>query len=222
MGNVIDVNEFIQYIGALIALINPISKVPVMLMMTADSSPARRRNVAVVASFTVLVTLAVASLLGREILLFFAISADLFRTAGGIIVLLIGISMVRSEGPPDHVPDIGGPNPAIVPLGIPLLAGPGAIATAILYAGHHHQNLANTLAHIGGIAVVTLLTLGCLLAAGPIERILGRNGMRIATQVMGLILAAIGVQMIVGGLSDHFGLVPAHPINPPGLEMTVP
>jgi multiple antibiotic resistance protein len=216
LGNVIDVNEFIQYVGALIALINPISKVPVMLMMT-EGSAGRRRSVAFVASLTVLVALGVASLLGREILLFFAISADLFRTAGGIIVLLIGISMVRSEGPPDHFPDVGGPNPAIVPLGIPLLAGPGAIATVILYAGHHHNTVANTVAHISGIAVVTLITLVCLLAAAPIERVLGKNGMRIATQVMGLILAAIGVQMIVGGLSDHFGLVPAHPIDPPGL-----
>lgn len=212
MANVIDVNEFIQYVGALIALLNPISKIPVMLALTVRYSAKGRRDVAIVASVTVLITLLVVSLLGREILHFFAITPDLFRVAGGLIILLTGISMLRPDGQLQQIPAEMDHNPAIVPLGIPLLAGPGAIATAILYASHHHEHWANTVAHAGGIVVAALVTLGCLLAAEPLERLLGKNGMRVITQIMGLILTAIGVEMMVGGLSDHFGWQAAHPI----------
>jgi len=205
MDAVIDVNEFIQYVGALIALINPVSKIPVILALTVRYSAKGRRDVAIVASVTVLITLLVVSVLGREILHFFAITPDLFRVAGGLIILLNGISMLRPDGQAQQIPAEMDHNPAIVPLGIPLLAGPGAIATAILYASHHHENWANSVAHAAGILAATLVTLGCLLAAEPLERLLGKNGMRVITQIMGLILTAIGVEMMVGGLSDHFG-----------------
>jgi len=206
----IDINEFLKYVGAMIGLLDPISAIPLMLALTPGYSPRQRMRVAFVASATVFVTLIVASLLGEEILDFFAISPDLFRVAGGLLVLLIAISMIRPGGghgsgneeemkaDPHH-------DPAIVPLGIPLIAGPGPIAAAILFANHPHPTWDNMSAHAAGIVVVTLITLGCLLAATQIERILGKVGMRVAIQVMGLILAAVGIEMIVGGLTDHLG-----------------
>jgi multiple antibiotic resistance protein len=205
-----DVNEFLKYVGAMIALLDPISAIPLMLALTPGYTPRQRVRVAFVASATVLVTLIAASWLGEEILAFFAISPDLFRVAGGLLVLLIAISMIRpggghSEeglGRPDH-------DPAIVPLGIPLIAGPGPIATAILFANHPHPTWDNMSAHAAGIIIVTLITLACLLAASQLERILGKVGMRVAIQVMGLILAAIGIEMMVGGLTDHLGWKPA-------------
>jgi multiple antibiotic resistance protein len=193
----------------MIGLLDPISAIPLMLALTPGYSARQRMRVAFVASATVFVTLIVASLLGEEILAFFAISPDLFRVAGGLLVLLIAISMIRPGGghgggeeevkaDPHH-------DPAIVPLGIPLIAGPGPIAAAILFANHPHPTWDNMSAHAAGIVVVTLITLGCLLAATQIERILGKVGMRVAIQVMGLILAAVGIEMIVGGLTDHLG-----------------
>lgn len=204
----IDINELFKYIGAMIGLLDPISAVPLMLALTPGYTPRQRTRVAFVASATVFVTLIVAALLGEEILSFFAISPDLFRVAGGLLVLLIAISMIRpggGHGGDEEVQATAHHDPAIVPLGIPLIAGPGPIAAAILFANHPHPTWDNMSAHATGIVVVTLITLGCLLAASQIERILGKVGMRVAIQVMGLILAAVGIEMIVGGLTDHLG-----------------
>jgi multiple antibiotic resistance protein len=209
MGAVFDVNEFIKYVGALIALLDPISAVPLMLALTPGYTSAQRTKVAIVASITVLVVLLVASWLGQEILAFFAISVELFRVAGGLLILLIAISMIMpGSGGPHTMPALANPehNPAIVPLGIPLIAGPGAIATAVLFANHPHPQWSEMTAHAAAIGVATLATLGCLLAAAQIERFIGPTGTRVATQVMGLILAAVGIEMIVGGLQDHFGV----------------
>ena len=205
----IDLNELFKYIGAMIGLLDPISAIPLMLALTPGYSAKQRTRVAFVASATVFVTLVVASLLGEEILAFFAISPDLFRVAGGLLVLLIAISMIRPGGGhgggEEEVAATPHHDPAIVPLGIPLIAGPGPIAATILFANHPHPTWDNTSAHAVGIVTVTLITLACLLAATQIERILGKVGMRVAIQVMGLILAAVGIEMIVGGLTDHLG-----------------
>jgi multiple antibiotic resistance protein len=204
MESIFDVNEFVKYVGALIALLDPISAVPLMLALTPGYTQGQRAKVALVASLTVFVVLLVAAWLGEEILAFFAISVELFRVAGGLLILLISISMIMPGGGhvvsatpnPDH-------NPAIVPLGIPLIAGPGAIATVILFANHPDPQWSEISAHGAAIGVATLVTLGCLLAASPIERLFGDTGTRVATQIMGLILAAVGIEMIVGGLQDH-------------------
>jgi len=203
----IDINELFKYIGAMIGLLDPISAIPLMLALTPGYTARQRTRVAFVASATVFVTLIVASLLGEKILAFFAISPDLFRVAGGLLVLLIAISMIRPGGghAEEEVTATPHHDPAIVPLGIPLIAGPGPIAAAILFANHPHPTWDNMSAHAAGIVVVTLITLACLLAATQIERILGKVGMRVAIQVMGLILAAVGIEMIVGGLADHLG-----------------
>ena len=199
-----DVNEFIKYVGAMFALLDPISAVPLMLALTPGYTSAQRTRVAFVASATVFVTLIVAALLGEEILNVFAISPDLFRVAGGLLVLLIAISMIRPDADDEEVKATGH-DPAIVPLGIPLIAGPGPIAAAILFANSPHPTWDSELAQAAGIVVVTLITLACLLAATRIERLLGKVGMRVVIQVMGLILAAVGIEMIVGGLTDHLG-----------------
>ena len=203
-----DVNEFIKYVGALIALLDPISAVPLMLSLTPGYSARDRVGVAIGATVTVFVALLVASWLGEEILAFFAISVDLFRVAGGLLILLIAISMIMpGAGHAPAAPAAPEHNPAIVPLGIPLICGPGAIATAILFANHPDPTWSSMEAHGAAIAVATLAVLICLLLAVPIERVLGKTGMRVATQVMGIILAAVGIEMIVGGLTDHLGWV---------------
>jgi multiple antibiotic resistance protein len=198
-----DINEFIKYVGALIATVDPIGGIPLMLALTPGYTTRQRFWVAIIASLTVFVTLVVASWLGEEILAFFAISVELFRVAGGLLILIMAIDLLR--GRHEAAPAATNHNPAVVPLGIPLLAGPGAIATAIIFANHPHPTWGEMEAHAAAIGVVTLATLGCLLAAVPLQRILGPTGMRIAPQVMGLLLAAVGIEMIAQGIWDHVG-----------------
>jgi multiple antibiotic resistance protein len=200
-----EVNEFVKYVGAMIALLDPVTAVALMLTLTPGYTRARRIRVAFVTSATVLVTLIIASWLGEGILAFFAISPDIFRVAGGLLAVVIAISMIR---PGDHgieMPASSNHDPAIVPLGIPLIAGPGPVAIAILFANHPHPTWDNMSAHIAAIVVATLVILVFLLAATVVERGLGKLGMRVAIQVMGLILAAIGIEMIVSGIMDYVG-----------------
>jgi multiple antibiotic resistance protein len=204
-----EVNEFIKYVGAMIALLDPISALALMLTLTPGYSRARRVQVAFVASATVLVTLMLASWLGEGIISFFAISPDIFRVAGGLLAVIIAISMIRPSA--EHsveLPTSTKHSPAIVPLGIPLIAGPGPVAIAILFANHPHPTWDSMTTHIAAIVVATLVILAALLAAAQFERGLGALGMRVGTQVLGLILAAIGIEMIASGIMDYVGWQP--------------
>lgn len=200
-----EVNEFVKYVGAMIALLDPFTAAALMLTLTPGYTRPRRIRVAFVTSATVLVTLIVSSWLGEGILAFFAISPDIFRVAGGLLAVVIAISMIR---PGDHgieMPAGSNHDPAIVPLGIPLIAGPGPVAIAILFANHPHPTWDNMSAHIAAIVVATLVILIFLLAATAVERGLGKLGMRVAIQVMGVILAAIAIEMIITGVMDYVG-----------------
>jgi multiple antibiotic resistance protein len=114
--------------------------------------------------------------------------------------------MIRPNA--DHgveMPSGGNHDPAVVPLGIPLIAGPGPVAIAVLFANHPHPTWDSMTTHIAAIVVATLVVLVFLLAAAFRERAFGKLGMRIAIQAMGLILAAIGIEMIVSGVMDYVG-----------------
>jgi multiple antibiotic resistance protein len=201
-----EVSEFVKYVGAMIALLDPVTAMALMLALTPGYSRARRIRVAFVTSATVLVTLMIASWLGEGILAFFAISPDIFRATGGLLAVVIAIAMIRPNA--DHgveMPSGGNHDPAVVPLGIPLIAGPGPVAIAVLFANHPHPTWNTMSAHIAAIVVATLVVLVFLLAAAFRERGFGKLGMRIAIQAMGLILAAIGIEMIVSGIMDYVG-----------------
>lgn len=204
-----ELSEFIKYVGAMIALLDPISAFALMLALTPGYTKARRVKVAFVTSATVLVTLLIASWLGEGIVSLFAISPDIFRVAGGLLALIIAISMILPWV--DHsveMPASTNHNPAIVPLGIPLIAGPGPVAIAILFANHPHPTWDSMSSHIAAIVVATLVVLVALLLATQLQRGLGKLGTRVATQVLGLILAAIGIEMIASGIMDYIGWHP--------------
>ena len=205
-----EISEFIKYVGAMVALLDPITAVALMLTLTPGYTRARRVRVAFVTGATVLVTLLLASFLGEGIVSFFGISPDIFRVTGGLLALVIAISMIRPGA--DHgfeMPPGTRHSPAIVPLGIPLIAGPGPVAIAILFANHPHPTWDSMSSHVAAIVVATLVVLVCLLAAEPIERRLGKLGMRVAIQVLGVVLAAIAIEMIVSGVLDYVGWQPA-------------
>lgn len=194
---------------ALVAIVDPIAGIPVFLSSTAsESSPARQRTAGIVA-LTVFCVLAVAALIGTQVLRFFGISIPSFLIGGGILLLLLAISMLQAkesgmrQTPDEAVEAANKDAVAVVPLGIPLLAGPGAISTMII-ATHQSSGILHHFLLLIPAAVTALAVWACFITANRIAGQLGRTGMNIITRVMGLIIAAIGVEYIYRGIIELF------------------
>ena len=204
--------EFTQYtklfIG-LVSIVNPIGAIPVFLSMTAAKTTRERTRMGLVAATSVAIILAVTIFLGQPLLNMFGISIPSFRIAGGILILLMALTMLHADPQTDKPVTTGSTGTdesatmAIVPLSMPLLAGPGALSTVIVFAQHD-----TSWWHYGGMLAVVAgvgLTVGLSLMAAPwLARLIGRIGMQILTRIMGLFLAAIGVEFITNGLGAIF------------------
>jgi len=201
--------ELLKFAAALFAIMNPFGNVAIFLSVTSDRDAAERRNIALMTAAAVLITLLVAAALGQQILALFGISVGSFRIAGGLIILLLALAMLHARPSPFHhsaAEEQDGKakdNPAIFPLAIPIIAGPGSMATVILYTQH-----ARGVAGWGTIGLVIVLLCGVLLvalsAAGRMATFLGATGIKVLTRLMGMILAAIAIEMMAGGLSELF------------------
>ena len=203
----LDFTEYTKIFISLFAIIDPVGNIPLIIAFTAEMAVDRRARVGKIASLTVFGILLAALLLGELILEFFGISIHSFRTAGGILLLLMGIEMLNTK---KQLPDPGDDGEstatiAIVPLSTPLLAGPGAISAVILDA---HKGTG--IAHYGVMACIILVL--CVSVwftfriAPLIAQRLGHMGANIVSRLMGLLVAAIAVEFIAGGLR---GLFPA-------------
>jgi multiple antibiotic resistance protein len=204
----LDFTEYTKIFISLFAIIDPFGIIPIIIAFTAGMTAQKRDRVGRIASLAVLVILIAALLLGEAILSFFGISIHSFRTAGGILLLLMAINMLIGDKPkvtPDDTDGDATSSVAIVPLSTPLLAGPGAISTVILDA-HKGSNVG----HYGAMALVlvllSLIVWITFLIAPWVSQRLGKIGSSIVTRMMGLLLAAIAVEFIAGGLR---GLFPA-------------
>jgi multiple antibiotic resistance protein len=201
--------EFLRFAAALFAIMNPFGNIAIFLSITSDRSPAERGRIAIVTSGAVLVTLVVVAVLGEQILALFDISVGAFRIAGGIIILILALSMLHAQQSGVHhsaqEEDAGKikDNPAIFPLAIPLIAGPGSMATVIVYSQRAHGLLDTAMI---GAAIILLcgMQLLALRVAERLSTFLGTTGLNVLTRLMGMLLAAIAVEMIVGGLTDLF------------------
>ncbi|MEO8935506.1 MAG: MarC family protein [Burkholderiaceae bacterium] len=195
----------------LLALVNPLGAIPFFISFTTTNSRHERQRIVRVASFTVAVVIAFTTVLGQQVINFFGISVNSFQVGGGIIMLLMAISMINAQPggtkttPEEAVEGELKENIAVVPLAIPLLTGPGTISTVIIYSDKADTYL-QMVNLIGSGIVIGILVFVALTAAGPISRVLGRTGINVATRVMGLLLAALGVELIVDGL---VALIPA-------------
>jgi multiple antibiotic resistance protein len=202
-------SELVKFAAALFAILNPFGNTAIFLSVTAERSTADRQRIALLTSVAVLITLVVAAVVGQEILDLFGISIGSFRIAGGVIVLLIALSMLHARQSGVHhsaQEEADGQqkdNPAIFPLAIPVIAGPGAIATVILYA-EHAGSVGGALTIGAVILLLCLVLLVTLRAADRLSGLLGPTGMNVLTRLMGMILAAIAVEMMAGGLRDLF------------------
>ena len=213
------------FAATLFALLNPFGMLPIFIGYTADRSISVQRWLALFISITVLGLMLLFLLAGTALLNFFGITIDAFRVAGGILLLLIGIRTVAQD-PVSKAKDlvvaseVGALCEAesvygqiVVPFAMPLLVGPGVIANLILYAGEAWEKRSPKLAwELVAVTVgVSLLTLVILLSGGFLRRLLGDVGLSIATRILGLLVASIGVQFVIAGLTNVIvhSIVPA-------------
>jgi multiple antibiotic resistance protein len=206
----------VNFFVALFALIDPVGIVPFFAAGTAGVGGRERAQVAVLISLFELAFLTFFYFTGLGLLAFFGISLPAFRIAGGIILLLVGLDMVRDDPSSKSSDAVEGPAPKakresvgarfermIVPFAMPLLIGPGAISTVIIYASQAKpfglEGAAIGVAVIAGVSVTTLLA---FLLTPLITKILGKIGLSIVVRVLGLILCAMAVQFILAGFSD--------------------
>lgn len=206
----------INFFVALFALIDPVGNVPLFAAATEGAPSAGRRLTAIYIAAFAFVFLSFFYLTGLGLLQFFGISMPAFRIAGGIMLLLLGLDMARGDllhSFADSGAETGDLSPRayarrrfeslIVPFGIPLLIGPGAISTAVIYAEEARPLGATGLAvGLGVIAAVSFLVIVAFWFTGAISKVVGRIGMVIVVRVLGLILCAMAVQFMLTGFAD--------------------
>jgi multiple antibiotic resistance protein len=202
-------HEYLEILTALIVIVDPIGAVPIFLGLTSGQTGKYRAYTARVASITAGLVLIMASAIGEPLLRFFGISIASFRVGGGILVLLMAISMMNArvslvkQTPEESKEAEEKDNVAVVPLAIPLLAGPAAISTVIIFAHRETEPLFKGFL-VAAILFVTFLTWAALRLSIPLSSKLGRTGLNNITRVMGLLLSAIAVEFIATGLLALF------------------
>ena len=197
----------------LLAIVNPLAIVPFFIHYTQDFSDEQRRRTILVAAFSAFIVIAISALLGLQILSFFSISLASFQVGGGMLLLISSMNMLNAQ-PAEAKPNTNemedgaakaarGASIAVVPLTIPLLTGPATMSTVVIYAEKAKTALQlATLVSYG--VVIGLATAICFLMAEPIARVLGKTGINVMTRLMGLILAALAVEVMADGLGKLF------------------
>lgn len=186
-------------------IVDPLTAVPTFLAMTARDKPEVRRQMARRGAWTCAITLTAFALGGSLIFKLFGITIGAFKIAGGVLIGLTALDMVQArtsqqkETPAEKAEGIEKEDVGIMPLGVPMLAGPGSISTVMVLAGAS-KTIATAAAVYAAIALTAYLSYLTLRTATRIERRLGQTGMRILTRLMGLVLGAIAVQFIVDGI----------------------
>ncbi|MCU6433545.1 NAAT family transporter [Undibacterium sp. Jales W-56] len=207
-------NEFIGTTTLLYALANPIGVIPIFLSLTRGVMARARQKTIVIASLAVAAFLSASALFGRDILAFFYVGLDDFRIAGGLFALFIAFEMFQahyggfmqtSDERREAQSDIRAI--AITPLAFPLLVGPAEIGVMITLA-NDTANWQGKAALVGSAITTSALVGATLCLALPINRLLGRTGINVATRVMALFVAAIGIHFIMTGLRNQLpGLI---------------
>ena len=195
-------------------LINPFSALTLFLDLTRGYSMRNRRKVARVACLTIFITISFFTVAGETLLKALGISIGSFQLAGGILVFLISLNMMNGEGNPvkpdqdnfdiDYVHDAPPTMAsAVVPLAIPMMIGPGGISTVIIYSSQVSGILQLSAIIIAGL-LISMFCYLALMAAGRISRLLGDTGLNIMSRIMGMLLAAVSIEIIVSGLRTLF------------------
>ena len=197
----------------LLAIVNPLACVPFFIHYTQGFGRAQRQRTILVSSLSAFIVIAASALLGLQILEFFGISLASFQVGGGMLLLTSALSMLNAQpaearANADEVQDAEakaavGASIAVVPLTIPLLTGPATMSTVVIYA-EKARDLVQLGTLVGYGVVIAVATALCFSLADPIARVLGRTGINVMTRLMGLILAALAVEVMTDGLHKLF------------------
>ena len=203
-------------LSSIFFLVDPFAAIPSFLAITESADPARRKRMARKGALTCFIVLTSFAVGGQYIFEMFGIKLPAFEVAGGLILLLIGLDMLEAKRSPtqeasgDTEEATAKEDAGIVPLGIPMLAGPGAISSVMVLVGQApslwHWEMG---AILGAIALTSLVSYWVLAGAGRVRQVMGETGIRILIRIMGLLLVALAMQFFVNGLTD-LGLIPRH------------
>jgi multiple antibiotic resistance protein len=209
--------DLLKPLIALLAIVNPIGVVPFFIHFTQNFSPEQRQRTIRISAFSAFCVIAVSALAGLKVIEFFGISLASFQVGGGTLLLISSLAMLNAQPAESRPSDVSegnekvdaGASIAVVPLTIPLLTGPATISTMVIYAEktRHLWQLGVLVAY--GI-VIALVTYAVFSASGRIAQVLGRTGINIMTRLMGLILAAMAVELLADGLVKLFPVLASH------------
>lgn len=205
--------ELVRYsllcFGSLFSIVDPFAAVPVFLGLCGDQSKDDQKRTALRAALTCLFVLGTFGMVGTVIFRFFGITMPAFKIAGGILLFGVGLEMMAAkhskqrptpaeQKEAEHKDDVG-----LIPLGLPLLSGPGAIATVMVFVGRA-PDLPHRIGVVFAVAMVSLTAFLVLRSAGYFARLLGQTGINVISRIMGLILAAISIQFVLEGVTEAF------------------
>jgi multiple antibiotic resistance protein len=195
--------------GSIFSIVDPFAALPVYLALTSRETEANRRRAATRAALTCLLVLCTFATIGPALFHFFGITLPAFRIAGGLLLFGVAIEMMHAKVSETKTTEaekedaVGKDDVGLVPVGIPLLSGPGAIASVMMLAGSA-GNPSERAALYAAILLVAAIALVLLRSASRVARLLGTAGMNLIARIMGLILAAVAVQFILDGLQGAF------------------
>lgn len=217
MDTVINFAIYMQFFIGLFAIVNPFGTLPIFFSMTANQYEADRNRTNLITSLSVGIILLASLFIGKWILDAFSISLNSFRVAGGILIVSIAMTMIsgklgeHKQNKEEKNADISEyENIGVVPLAMPIMAGPGAIGSTIVWGTRYNS----WVDYLGFSLAIILFALICYILfrfSAPLVKKLGKTGSNIVTRIMGLILMALGIEIIVAGLSHLFpGLTSIH------------
>ncbi len=205
-----EIDHILKYAITLFTIINPLGIIPIFISMTKDYDLKELKTVSKSCALAVIITLIISLVIGQKILNFFGISIASFRIGGGLLIFTMAFSMISAKASSakinrselrEHEESSDGTELGIVPLAIPLLAGPGAISTSIIHA----QNFTGFDLWAGAIFVIVLIGV-FILFSFRYSRIIGEKlgviGLNVLTRIMGIILLALAIEMIAGGIKE--------------------
>ena len=198
-------------VSSIFFLVDPFAAIPAFLAITAGADRKRQQRMARRGALTCFIVLTTFALAGKFIFRMFGITLPAFEIAGGVILLLIGIDMIEARRSPtqessDETAEAAGKDDAgIVPLGIPMLAGPGAISSVMILVGQALKSW-ELMVVLAAIALTAAMSYVILSGANRVRGLMGETGIRILVRIMGLLLVALAVQFFINGLTD-LGLI---------------
>jgi multiple antibiotic resistance protein len=190
---------FAEAFVTMLVILDPVGNVPVFLALTKDDDAGRRRRASLEATAVAASVILVFAAFGQQILQLLGISLQAMQVAGGLVLVLVALELLQPAATREHSADVR--NPALVPLGTPLLAGPGAIAATMVYirrADDFGEAMLVVVAIMAALAVVYV----ALRSAVGLARLLGSAGIELLTRVVGVLLAAIAVQLVAAGIDS--------------------